>query len=429
MKTEPSHLAIPNQCSAPSLKLRWSILLFAGATLLAHAGDAGAAPAPEQKGAQRLVELNRVSNPAHQLPSERDIPELSPLADAWAALPKETYFVPTVRAGKSVRVAVQEVGQGRTAILCVHGLFSDSSNWRYLAGALGTDQQLWLVDLPGCGGSERIKAARNDLDAFSPEALADRALQVLEARLAAHAEVNRVLIAGHSLGGMIVLRMFANDDLHQRYQHLLAKVEGLVLLAPADVSGAKATEDWLAFLALNSCKVEIGKALGLVQSSMIKSLRAGFCDPAFASRELLAQGQGLLENPEHRIANQCMMRAALPWREFAKRSDFDVSEALEAGYQHVQLPCLMVWGQRDETLPAAMGYKLKDQLPNAHLVLLPRSKHLLPLERPAACAELIRNFEHQLAAAQLPLAHSVRQQPCGNATGGSGTALLADLAR
>ena len=113
-------------------------------------------------------------------------------------------------------------------------------------------------------------------------------LQVLAARLAVHDDVDRVLIAGHSLGGMIVLRMFANTELRQLYESTLAKVEGLILLAPADVSGAKANDDWLAFLALNSCKVEIGKALGLVQAAMIKLLRAGFCDPALARRELLA---------------------------------------------------------------------------------------------------------------------------------------------
>ncbi len=114
---------------------------------------------------------------------------------------------------------------------------------------------------------------------------------------------------------------------------------------------------------------------------------------------------------------------------FAKQPNFEISEALEAGYPHVQLPCLIVWGLRDETLPAAMGYKLKDQLPYAHLVLLPHSKHMLPLERPADCAQLIRDFEQQLADAKLPIAHSVVQVPTVRAADGFGVTVLADLAR
>jgi hypothetical protein len=39
-----------------------------------------------------------------------------------------------------------------------------------------------------------------------------------------------------------------------------------------------------------------------------------------------------------------------------------------------------------------MGYKLAAQLPDARLVVLPRSTHLLPSERPTQCSALIRGF-------------------------------------
>ncbi len=61
-------------------------------------------------------------------------------------------------------------------------------------------------------------------------------------------------------------------------------------------------------------------------------------------------------------------------------------------YAAVGVPCLLVCGARDETLPVAMGFKLLRLLPRAWLRVLPRSMHSLPVERPEECASLLRGF-------------------------------------
>lgn len=395
-------------------KCSWILLAttLIGSTAPGFAGNpAKAASSFERKGAQQLLEATSTARAPRGLPSELDIPELSGLARDWEAQPKTTQFVTTVRDDVSARVAVHEVGTGSRVVVCLHGLFGQSSNWKYVAGALGQDHQLWLMDLPGCGVSDNLKAGKNNPDAYCPQSLAARVLQTLEARLAARPDVTRVVIAGHSLGGMIVLRMFADAELRERYATVLAKVDGLVLFAPSDVVVTQATEDWLAMLSLNATKVRIGDTLGLLQSAMNKSIRSSFCDPSMGSRELSEEGRQMLKNGPQRRATQAMMRSALPWREFGEQLDWPAVEALEAGYQNIRVPCLIVWGQRDKTLPAAMGYKMKDQLPDARLVVVPQSMHLLPLERPGVCAELIRNFDRQLLDGALPVARSVTTLP------------------
>jgi pimeloyl-ACP methyl ester carboxylesterase len=100
-----------------------------------------------------------------------------------------------------------------------------------------------------------------------------------------------------------------------------------------------------------------------------------------------------------------MMRQAITWKEFGKKLDWDAVRRLEEAYYNITIPCLIVWGDRDETLPLSMGYKLKDQIPSARLVIVPNCKHLLPLEKPALCARLCRSFDPQVAGRWAP--HSV----------------------
>ena len=82
----------------------------------------------------------------------------------------------------------------------------------------------------------------------------------------------------------------------------------------------------------------------------------------------------------------------MPYDLKEQRPDWDRIEELVADYDNVRVPCLIVWGARDETLPASMGYKLQAQLPDAWLWVVGESKHWLPLERPTFTANTIRAF-------------------------------------
>ncbi len=68
------------------------------------------------------------------------------------------------------------------------------------------------------------------------------------------------------------------------------------------------------------------------------------------------------------------------------------AEVVSSGYIKVNVPCLIVWGGRDETLPLAMGYMLADEIPGAQLRIVTEAMHCLPTERPLACTRLIRDF-------------------------------------
>ncbi len=364
----------------------------------------------EGKGAQRLLEPRPQRATRKELASELNIPGLSEPAWAWAVLPHTVYFEPTVNRGVSARVAVHEVGarSSHTVYVCVHGLFGQSDNWKYVAGLLGGEHELWLIDLPGCGESDCPEPDQVGAGGYGPLALGERVLQALEARLAARPEVSRVILVGHSFGAMVALRMFTDEGLRQRHADALARVEGMVLFAAPDVVLTQATRAWLGVLALNATKAWLGNVTGLLHSAVEESVRSSLYHPELTSRELVGQGVQALEEGRYRRAAQAMLRDAVHWIDFGSKPDWQHNHKDEAGYRRVGVPCLLVWGDCDETIASSTGYKLKDQLPDARLVVIPETKHMLPLERPAICARLIRRFDSQLQDGALAEARSVQ---------------------
>ncbi len=368
----------------------------------------------EMKGAQLLLEHPYASRPRPRLCSEVEIPEFSELTRAWNSLPKRTNWVTTFHRGVPARIAIHQIGDRRVPVLLVliHGLFGEADNWKHMAGALGSDYRLWLVDLPGCGLSDCPDPVRLGPGGYSTAAMAERVLQAIAACLAEESEPDdslRLILVGHSLGGMVTLRMFVDQDVHQRHAATLARVQGLLLFAPSDVMVPRPTEAWMTVLGLNGVKAWVGQATGLLPRAIQESLRISYCDPNLASCELAEQGCHMLRHGDHRRALQAMIKDAMPWRAFLRHPDWAPLHVLECAYTNVNVPCLIVWGDRDETLPIAMGYKIKDQVPDARLLILPETMHMIPLERPRICATLVKQFDYQLLHACLDRPQSVNR--------------------
>lgn len=58
----------------------------------------------------------------------------------------------------------------------------------------------------------------------------------------------------------------------------------------------------------------------------------------------------------------------------------------------IDVPVLLVAGDTDPVAPPSMATALKDKMPNAKMVLLERSGHWIPIERPEECSRLIAEF-------------------------------------
>jgi pimeloyl-ACP methyl ester carboxylesterase len=352
------------------------------------------------KGAEAMALRPAEPSAYSALPSESQIPHLASLIESWNALPARTHLIPTVENGVTVRLALHERGSGRRdrVLVLIHGVLADHQTWRYLGGALGQEYDLWLIDLPGCGESDKPDAETLGPDGYSPRAMASRVMQAVQTRLEASDTPPRLLVVGHSLSGMTALRAFADQEISARHARVIQQVDGLVLLSPSDVMIHQEIPLFVRVIELRSWETAIGQSLGVLAPMIAQGSIENTSYPEFVTREEVDRFIAILTNGDTRRAAQAMLRQAVPWNEKAHLPNWAEMKRIEQGYRHVQVPCQILWGKFDQTLPVSMGYKLAWQLPNGRLTVLPDCMHSAQIECPLDCARLIREFDRKLAS-------------------------------
>ena len=318
-------------------------------------------------------------------------------------------LVSTVRSNEPpVGIAVHQRGPGTNDCIqiIIHGVLANHESWRYLTGPLSSNFDLWIIDLPGCGDSDKPDPKSLAADGYSPGAMADRVMQAIEQCMTSRNDSPRLLLVAHSLGGMIVLRMTSDPELRQRHAALLRQVDGLVLFAPGDVNVNQVSPVFKPIIKLGGLKAVIAKVLGILQEAVAGSTRNGCASPCLATKETADQRYQILADAKQRRVAQAMIKEAVPWNYKENRPDWDGIHRLETNYRNVDKPCLIVWGACDEVLPESMGHKLAGQIAGAKLVVLPDCMHAIALECPDACARLIRDFHASVRTAckrEMPL--------------------------
>jgi pimeloyl-ACP methyl ester carboxylesterase len=260
---------------------------------------------------------------------------------------------------KGVRMRYFLGGEGPPLIL-VHGLGGAAANWTELVPLLLGRHRLLVPDLPGHGGSTALPAVAG-LEPF-----ADRVALVAEREGMLPAPV-----VGHSLGGMVVLRMALRqpDD-----------VPALVLTAAAGLSVGNL---WGRNLLSVFSTVRPGRLAARYRSRVSRSplLRrlvfglVSVADPAGLTDEAV---EGFL------AAQLLHTDVGSAWR--ALQAD-DPREELDA----IRCPVLVLWGAEDVQLPLDDAFEYTRRL-RARLRVIPGCGHLLIGERPEACDRAIEDF-------------------------------------
>jgi pimeloyl-ACP methyl ester carboxylesterase len=260
---------------------------------------------------------------------------------------------------KGVRMRYFVGGEGPPLVL-VHGLGGAAANWIELAPLLARRHRLLVPDLPGHGGSEALPAV-SGLDPF-----ADRV-----ALLAEREGMFPAPVIGHSLGGMVVLRLALRrpDD-----------VTALVLAAGAGLSiGNVWGRNVLSlFTAVRPGRLAAKSRRWVSRSPLLRRLVFGFvsvADPVALSEEAV---EGFL------AAQLLHTDVGSAWQ--ALRVD-DPREELEA----IACPVLVLWGADDVQLPLDDAFEYTRRL-RARLRVIAGCGHLLIGERPEACERAIEDF-------------------------------------
>ena len=220
--------------------------------------------------------------------------------------------------GQTVRYTV--AGSGEPMIL-VHGLSGSTHWWRRNIPALAQHYQLYLVDLPGFGTMRRHRRLF---------VLAEAAAWLLDWMEAVNLQAAHLV--GHSMGGYICLRLAACRP---------EAVRRLVLVAPAGTP--------------------IGRSLAGHLIPLLKEIRV--MRPGFLPilvYDALRTGPLTL------------------WRAASALLGEDVREHLAA----ISAPTLLVWGEHDVLVPAAIGYVLRGEIAGSRLLILEGAGHVPMFDHP-----------------------------------------------
>ncbi|WP_406724893.1 alpha/beta hydrolase [Streptomyces sp. GD-15H] len=257
-----------------------------------------------------------------------------------------------------VAVAYERRGAGEPLLL-LHGLGHHRQAWERVVPLLAEGYDTIAIDLPGFGQSP-------DLGPAVPRNL-ETAVAWLEAFLA-ELGVDRPHVAGHSLGGLIGLRMA---------QAGLAR--SVAALAPAGFWTP--AERRYAYAVLNAAR----HGTRLLPEAAIARL-AG----SAAGRAALT---GTLYGHPH-LAPPSDMLAALK----TLRNSQAFTATLRAGRAPglfvgdiADVPVTIVWGTRDRLLPPRQAVRAKAMIPAARLVALPGCGHVPMADAPELVARVIRD--------------------------------------
>ncbi|HEX3433316.1 MAG TPA: alpha/beta fold hydrolase [Solirubrobacteraceae bacterium] len=263
------------------------------------------------------------------------------------------------------RVIYRVAGSGPPIVL-IHGMLNSSSHWRQVALNLASEYTVVAPDLIGHGDSA---APRGDYS------LGAHAASIRD--LLAAIGIDRATIVGHSLGGGVAMQFF--------YQ-FPQRVERLALISSGGL-GRDVTPS-LRTAALPG----ISPLLALtIRPRLIEALAAG--------------GARLRERGvDSGVYLQAAARALRPLQSAGARQAFlhtlrsviDVHgqrvSATDRLYLLETLPTLIVWGERDNTIPLAHGRAAHEAIPDSRFATLPSAAHFPHLDDPDGLSGLLREF-------------------------------------
>lgn len=250
----------------------------------------------------------------------------------------------------------------RPAVVFVHGLMGYSFSWRNNLEFFAQHRDVYALDFLGVGHSDRPAAGAAN---FGLEAAASRLLLFL--RSLGH---SRIDLVATSHGGAVAMLAASQD-----YCSPKAMIRRLALIAPAHPY-MPADGLGMAKLSTSLGRMLVGSYGGMVQGQAMGQMYAGDFQ---ITPETHA---GYAVNFQDERSYDYALQVTESWQEDMQK--------LEAALPAIaSLRTLLLWGAKDQTIPAATGLRLRECFREAAYEILPEAGHL-PYE------ELPEDFNRRL---------------------------------
>ena len=246
-------------------------------------------------------------------------------------------------AAQPVLVFLHGIGGGKQGFASQLTYFAHAG-WRALA---------W--DMPVYGQSPAL--AHVDFPA-----LADALLRMLDA-----ADIQRAVLIGHSMGGMVA---------QEAWTRCPERIAGLVIAASSPAFGHSTGDFQKQFVAQRVAPLDAGKTMGDVADALIPTMVA----PAY-------QGAGFA------LAYACM--SAVPPATYRASIQALVTFEQRAALPTITVPTLCLAAEYDTTAPPEVMRRMAGKIPGALFELLADAGHLLCFEQPDRFNTVIEHFLKQ----------------------------------
>jgi pimeloyl-ACP methyl ester carboxylesterase len=255
--------------------------------------------------------------------------------------------------GLPIRYVV--AGMGPPLVL-LHGAGDNSLDWRWVMPALAATHRIYAPDLPGSPESARPAAD------YSP-AFFERFVAAFIDALG----IAQATFVGNSLGGLIALRLALSGP---------ARVRALVLVDSAGLGRAVNP----VFTSVNV--PGLGEAampfwrtpIGAYQRAWGRTALLFAHPPRSVPHEWLEEQRRLALLPGYLEAHLTVLRALV--------SPFGQREVLVDNLPALEIPTLVVWGDRDRVFPESQAREAVSRLRKGSLALIPECGHMPHVEHP-----------------------------------------------
>ena len=252
-----------------------------------------------------------------------------------------------------LRLRFVRAGTG-TPVVLLHGYGESLLSWEGVFDRLARGADVIAVDLPGFGLSSKPASG------YTADSMATVVLAFLD-RL----DLRRVVLVGHSLGGVVATAVAVRDPL---------RVLALALVDPALVT------PWALAETSDSSRTGASVRRVIAEYEMLRGRFGGVHDGNWMAEDSGAASYQPASDPAYANALAAVLR------------EFNFAFLTQAGARRLTMPVKLIWGALDPVIPVQTGRVLAERLPDATLVVLPRTWHRPQTERPAEVARIIAGF-------------------------------------
>jgi pimeloyl-ACP methyl ester carboxylesterase len=253
-----------------------------------------------------------------------------------------------------LQIAYERVGSG-PAIVLLHGYVGDGpTTWRRQLDGLSDEFTVVAWDAPGAGRST------DPPERFGLDGYADCLAGFVE-----KLGLDTACVAGLSFGGILALA------LQRRHS---AMSSALIL--------ASAYAGWAGSLPPEVAEQRLRQALALADGAP-----EAFVDALMPT--MFSKPMPRVTVDDFRASMQSFHRRG--FRAMARASAEDVRDVLP----HIEVPTLLVYGDRDVRAPLTVAEALQAAIPGSRLVVLPEAGHVCNVEAPNEFNVAVRDFLHE----------------------------------